>query len=251
MITSTLPKDWKDLQNEVGEILIQCGFTVEVEKKVTTARGEAELDVYAEEIVKGRKYTIICECKFWNSKIPQSVIHGFRTILGDTGANKGYIISLKGFQSGSVKATNFTNLDLITWEEFQHEFCSSWIENYFIPTITEELDLLLGYTEPLVQKWMCEVPDHEIEIIKSLREKYLAFSMIVMSCTSYVQIFSKKDRFPSLPLSQDEKFTQEALEAIPIEIKDAIGYREFLNECIKFGQQGINEFREVRERNNV
>ena len=72
-----------------------------------------------------------------------------------------------------------------------------------------------------------------------------------MLCTSYVQIFSKKDRFPSLPLSQDDKFTQEALEAIPIEIKDAIGYREFLNERIKFGQQGINEFREVRERNNV
>jgi len=250
MITNTSPDNWKDLQNEVGEILSQCGFTVEVEKKVTTARGEAELDVYAEEIIKGRKYTIICECKFWKSKIPQSIIHGFRTILSDTGANKGYIICLKGFQSGSVKAANFTNLDLVTWEEFQSAFCNSWIENYFIPTITEELDPLLGYTEPLVQKWMCEVPDHEIETIKGLREKYLVFSIIVMSCTTYTQLFKRRE-LPSLPLSKNDKYTQEALEALPAEIKDTAGYREFLNECIKYGKYGINEFREVRARNNV
>ncbi|MCJ7560222.1 hypothetical protein MUO79_06345 [Candidatus Bathyarchaeota archaeon] len=59
-----MPKDWKKLQNEVGEILEQCGFSVQVEKKVDTARGEAVLDVYAGEVVKGRKYSIICKCKY-------------------------------------------------------------------------------------------------------------------------------------------------------------------------------------------
>lgn len=250
MITIESPKNWKHLQDKVGEILSQSGFCVEVEKKTKTARGEAELDVYAEERIKGRKYTVICECKLWNSKIPQSVIHGFRTIISDTGANKGYIISLKGFQSGSTKAANHTNLELITWQEFQNEFYETWVEKYFVPTMWEKLEPLLGYTDLFGQKWMCGIPDHEVEVVKSLREKYLPFAMIVMSCTN-VQIFSKKDRFPVLPLSTDEKYAKEGLDAIPAAITEAIGYREFLNECIKYGQQGISEFREVRERNNV
>lgn len=50
IITNQQPSDWQSLQTEVGEILAQCGFTVEVEKTVETARGEVELDVYAEEM---------------------------------------------------------------------------------------------------------------------------------------------------------------------------------------------------------
>lgn len=71
MITNKEPDSWKDLQTKVAEILGDCGFSVEIEKNVTTARGQVELDVYAEEEIKGRKYTIICECKYWKSAIPQ------------------------------------------------------------------------------------------------------------------------------------------------------------------------------------
>jgi hypothetical protein len=31
MITTSIPDSWKDLQNEVGKILSQCGFEVEIE----------------------------------------------------------------------------------------------------------------------------------------------------------------------------------------------------------------------------
>ncbi|WP_369857685.1 hypothetical protein [Candidatus Thalassolituus haligoni] len=43
----------------------QCGFNVELEKKIETVRGDVELDVYAEEVIKGRKYSIAVECKNW------------------------------------------------------------------------------------------------------------------------------------------------------------------------------------------
>jgi restriction system protein len=250
MITCSVPEDWKALQNEVGKILEQCGFSVEVEKKVDTARGEAKLDVYAEEVVKGRKYSIVCECKHWKSSIPQSIIHSFRSILNDTGANVGYIIALKGFQCGAFKAANYTNLDLVTWEEFQKAFCDSWLEQYLSPVITEELDPILGYTEPLVQKWMCEVPDHEVPIIKSLREKYFAFGVLIMAFTTYSSFLRAKG-FPKLPLSENWPQLSEPGHDIPKEILEATGYREFLHESLKFGKQGIREFKEVRDRNNV
>lgn len=48
-LTTSQPKDWKDLQNRVAEILKECNFNVEIEKKAETAREKVELDVFAEE----------------------------------------------------------------------------------------------------------------------------------------------------------------------------------------------------------
>jgi hypothetical protein len=58
MITTEMPDDWRALQNQVAIILRECGFTVEVEKTLDSARGHVELDVYAEEMVKQRKYIV-------------------------------------------------------------------------------------------------------------------------------------------------------------------------------------------------
>jgi len=250
MITRYYPKDWKSLQSEAGEILSQCGFNVEVEKTVETVRGNVELDVFAEEIIKGRKYTIACECKYWKSKIPQSIIHGFRTVLNDLGCNKGYIISLEGYQSGAFSAAESTNIELLTWEQFQNQFCASWLENYFSPKLTQQLDPLLGYTEPLVQKWMCQVPDEEIEKIKYLREKYLYFGILIMSFTTYSTYF-QKNVFPSLPIAQCEKFTTELKEKLPASILNITGYKEFFDVALEYGKIAISEFQEIKTRNNV
>lgn len=42
------PNDWKELQNFVAEILIECGYKVDIEKTIQTVRGSVEIDVYAE-----------------------------------------------------------------------------------------------------------------------------------------------------------------------------------------------------------
>ncbi len=250
MITKNIPKDWQSLQREVGAVLSQCGFSTEVEKKVKTVRGNVALDVYAEETINGRKYKIACECKYWKSKIPQTVIHGFRTVINDLGLNKGYIISLEGYQAGSFDSADFTNIELLTWDQFQKEFCDSWVEKYLSPELTKRLDLLLDYTEPLVQEWMCEVPDHEIDNIKLLREKYLYFGVLIMSFTTYSTFF-RQNGFPKLPISENEEFHKDLKNNLPDTIKDATGYRDFFEIAIEYGTKAIGEFNEIRKRNNV
>jgi hypothetical protein len=126
MITKKQPHDWKELQQKVAKILQECGFNAEIEKTIDTVRGKVEIDVYAEEIIDGRKNIILCECKNWKQNIPQNVIHGFRSVMSDTGSNNGYIITTSDFQSGSKKANEFTNIELLTWEEFQKVFLESW-----------------------------------------------------------------------------------------------------------------------------
>src|SRR4051794_18349245 len=123
LLTSKTPGTWQELQSDVAAILNDCGFSVEVEKTVRSVRGFVEIDVYGEEDINGRKHKIACECKHWQANVPQAVIHSFRTVVADIGANVGYLISSGGFQSGSFTAAELTNLELFTWEQFQDAFC--------------------------------------------------------------------------------------------------------------------------------
>ena len=119
MIICDKPNSWKDLQDKVAKILTQCNFNVEIEKKFESIRSNIEIDVFAIENVDERKYQIICECKYWNTNIPQLYIHALRTVVSDLGVNIAYIISTSSFQIGSHKSAELTNVELLTWDEFQ------------------------------------------------------------------------------------------------------------------------------------
>ena len=145
MITSRQPESWQELQEAVGTVLRECGFAVEMEKKLETVMGTVEIDVYSEEPVNGRRYVILCEYKHWKHRVPQNVIHGFRSVVTDSGANLGYIISSAGFQSGALTAADLTNVRLMTWAEFQKEFEATWIEGHLRPFLFEKLGRIIDY----------------------------------------------------------------------------------------------------------
>src|SRR5688572_27268194 len=196
MITSKQPNDWRELQMMVAEILAQCGFAVEIVTNVTTARGQVELDVYAEEDIKGRKYRIVCECKYWKSNIPQSVIHSFRTVVSDAGYNVGYIITTSDFQSGSIKATDYTNIELLTWDQFQDKFFKSWYLSYFSPEIAKRLNPLLTYSEPILPRWFEKMSDSEQNEYFKLKETFDAFGWLMLGFTPYSAMFGGEQKIP-------------------------------------------------------
>tara|TARA_B100000315_G_scaffold143133_1_gene132110 strand:- start:932 stop:1684 length:753 start_codon:yes stop_codon:yes gene_type:complete len=250
MITSSTPDTWQNLQTEVARILKECGFDVVLEKTIKTARGTVEVDVYAEEFVQGRKYSIVCECKHWKSAVPQSVIHSFRTVVADIGANVGHIVSLNGFQSGAFKASELTNLKLLTWQEFQNDFEESCYESYFSPTIAKKLDPLLTYAEPLLPKWFGNLPEGEKDKYMSLKERYDEFGWAIMSFTPYVRML-KKEAISQLPLSSKVLSNSSIRENVPKELLTKTGYREFLEVAVSFGEKVISQFRAIRDRNAV
>ena len=121
-----VPKDWRELQSLVALLFTGMGCTAEVEKSVHAARGFAELDVVATDMVSGHKITYVCECKLWGKPVSQHVVHGFRSVVADIGADIGIIISAKGFQRGAVAAATLTNIRLLTWGECQRTFEDRW-----------------------------------------------------------------------------------------------------------------------------
>lgn len=243
MITARMPDDWRQLQQWVAEILKGCGFHVEIEKGIPTARGDVEIDVYAEETIRGRTYRILCECKHWKTRVPQNVIHGFRTVVADSGSNVGYIISTAGFQSGAMTAAELTNLRLQTWPEFQTEFEQSWVEHCLLPTVAEELDPLLTYTEPLLPRAFETLSDEGKAAFIALKERYDPFGWIMMAFTPYVRVLHKEPFEYRLPLRR--RLPPDHQSGIPDAVLDAEGYWEFLDAALENGKRVISEFRQV------
>lgn len=148
MIDDPLPADWKELQEGVRRIFRNIGLSANVEVDIETPRGSVNVDVVA---VDGRsvdKIKYIVECKNWNSPIPQSVVHSFTTVMHETGANIGFIISKFGLQSGARQYTESTNISGFTYLEFQERYFKAWWDRYFCPRIGDAADRVLQYIEP-------------------------------------------------------------------------------------------------------
>ncbi|NLG19612.1 MAG: restriction endonuclease [Fibrobacter sp.] len=250
MITGVFPSSWQDLQQKVANILLESGFTVEVEKALETARGKVEIDVYAEEEVNGRKYSIACECKHWKSNVPQSVIHGFRTVISDLGINIGYVITTSDFQSGAIDAANYTNVKLLEWNAFQSLFLKSWFAHFFVPKITKELHPLFTYIEPLYPRWCDEMSDIDQELFHDLRAKYGAFGWVMLSFSTYARMLDKNPILPTLPLRSRFFVDNEKIGRIPVEIMNEVNYLEFMVKSITYARNAITQFRVLRDKYN-
>jgi Restriction endonuclease len=120
------PRDWRELQDLVAQLFLEIGCDVNVGERVSLVRGEKEIDVAVRDPLTTPPSIYLCECKFWNKRIPQEVIHAFRTVIADFGAHRGFIISRVGFQAGAEEAVANTNLDLLTFDELQSLFFDRW-----------------------------------------------------------------------------------------------------------------------------
>src|SRR5688572_11853633 len=111
------PDNWRALQNQTATILRECGFHVEIEKTISTARGPVQIDVLAEDRAQPTNVVYVCECKLWRRRVPKTVVHSFSSVVANSGANVGLIISSSAFQSGAREAATFTNVRLLSWQE--------------------------------------------------------------------------------------------------------------------------------------
>lgn len=168
MIFDKPPATWQELQARVHQAFIEMGCEAESPKTVQLVRGKKEVDVWAREVIHTIETIYFVECKFWGQNVPQNEAHAFRTVVADGGAHKGIIIAKKGFQAGAYEAVVKSNVDILTWEEFNERFFDRWKN-----AVTTELRRLAsevmefsgspfyrfkdrfkrGWTEPLMDAW--------------------------------------------------------------------------------------------------
>lgn len=242
------PKNWKDLQNQAALILSECGFKAEVEKTINLVRGTVNVDVYAVDETQTPQTVYICECKRWASAVPKNVVHGFRTVLSDCGANWGLIISKAGFQGGAVEAAEFSNVRLMTWEQFEELWMNRWIEKHLRPTLYKAQDRICDYTEPFIGSKLARrldviSPERQQQFIalRSDPAKVLpAFAALHLGATWNATLgISKID----LPLNEHkEKWN---LQHFPERLCATDSLREFLDVFLEWIAEAAGEFEAI------
>lgn len=120
------PGDWRDLQDMVAQLFRELGCKVSVGGRAELVRGSKEIDVDVLDSASVPPARYLCECKFWQKPVPLETVHSFRTVVQDCGANRGYIVSMAGFQNGAHEAASKTNVELITFDSLQDIFCDRW-----------------------------------------------------------------------------------------------------------------------------
>lgn len=120
-------RDWQDLQQRTQQIFSEMDYDAHVSKVVDLAgRGQKEIDVYVSDPNASHNKIYLIECKHWESNVPQEIVHAFKTIMEETGANTGFIVSKRGFQRGAYEAARFTNIKLLSFAELQQTYGGEW-----------------------------------------------------------------------------------------------------------------------------
>ncbi len=85
--------------------------------------------------------------------MPKTVVHAFRTVVTDDGANIGFMISRSGFQKGAYEAAEKSNVHLVDWYEFQALFLERWKEGRYAglrPLFEEHFDFYDFLSKPIL-----------------------------------------------------------------------------------------------------
>lgn len=238
------PGTWEDLEIAVTRILTEAGLRAERGKSLLTARGAVNVDVYAEDDTSSPPAVSLFECKHWKRPIPRTVIHAFRTVVADTGANTGVIISVNGFQSGAEDAARFSNTRLVGWDAFQAAFAERWYRNYMMGQGQKALDPLIEYTEPENSRIFRKaylLPQDARDEFKRLRQKHAVPAMTLAPVFFSFPGYSFETGFPALPFRQAWSALDDS-RCFPDTILDAASLRGLLRAAISYADATVAEF---------
>lgn len=126
------PKTWQELEEMVCQAFNEMGYKCEKNYEISTVRGKVKVDLFAVDERTPIPTIVLCECKYWNKPVEQSVVHSFRSVCADIGAHYGLIISKKGFQAGAKATRESTNIHLLNFDQFQSTFFEEWRKGVFM-----------------------------------------------------------------------------------------------------------------------
>jgi len=242
LITDKVPQNGSQLEELVTAILNECKMKAQRHVSLRLPRGSVVVDVLAEEAVDGIAHRTIVECKNWSTNVSKDIVHAFRTVMHEAGANRGYIVSRVGFQKGAKEAAEATNIELVTFMEFQNIYFDKWFKNR-IWALENKIGDFNTYYEPLGPPGYSQLGnDDERAAYDVVWEKYRFAGAMLQPFSPYLRILGPFP-IPSLPF--DVSDLEKNGVKVPNNIKAATAYREFFEILERYAKIGLEELRVV------
>src|SRR5205814_600874 len=115
----TPPASWKELERFVAQFFREMGCDAFLGRSLSLPRGSVNVDVLVEDPIISPAARYVIECKYWRRRVSKDVVHAFRTVTAEVGADRGFIVATGGFQAGAREAAVSTNIQLVTWPQLQ------------------------------------------------------------------------------------------------------------------------------------
>jgi len=244
LIEDSAPPHWRELQEATARILSECGLNARTDVPIRLARGSVSVDVLAEDLESIPPAVYLCECKLWKANISQDIVHAFRTVVSDSGANAGFLISSSGFQSGTFEAATFSNVRLLTWPQFQDAFVDRWFRAFMAPLLRDAENACVEYTEPInsrIQMKEAALSKSRQEQYHRLRETYAPpIGALMIAWSDFMNGFP-----PELPLRSRLRPGGASSINLPNDILDAAALRPLMSGVMAFYEQVAREFDQV------
>lgn len=112
-------KPWMQYQEDSATFFRSLGLRADVETTVHGTRGEHDVDVLVRGNLYGVKFVWIIECKAWRSNIPKEKVMALAAIVEDVGADRGFLLSEVGFQSGAIQQARKRNITLTSIQDLR------------------------------------------------------------------------------------------------------------------------------------
>jgi hypothetical protein len=191
----TSPTSWQDLETMVALAFAEMGYESNRAHRLQTIRGTVEIDVHAIKTSTPIPTIVLCECKYWDKSVPQSVVHAFRSVCADAGAHFGLIISRKGFQSGAENSRTATNIHLMDFVRFQSTFFEEWRSGalMLLSRMRDQLLPILRAANGMQKNGLDLIDKALIDGVDPFQKYSLFFGLD----GGYPQFFIHQDSFPS------------------------------------------------------
>jgi restriction system protein len=242
------PDTWENLEKAVLGVLREAGFEAQRNESIKTARGKVAVDVLATDRTTSPPSVILFECKHWRSRVPQTVVHAFRSVVSDSGANAGLIVSKSGFQAGAEVAASFSNVRLVGWSEFEQLYVERWFRRYMQPAGAAAIDPLLEYLEPIntrISRRANALAPTKFAQLQALRQTHSSLWPLVF-IFHHIDWLGIEAAPPTLPLAESlDKAAMKAVGALPADVLNATSLRGLLGAATRAAQSAIADFDEV------
>ena len=117
--TRSKREGWRQYQEKVAAFFRSLGLEARTDFNVGGIRTAHALDVFVKMRHVGFDVVWIIECKHWAKKVTKLHVLALRQIVIDLGADRGILLSEKGFQSGAVEAATLTNVRVASLAELR------------------------------------------------------------------------------------------------------------------------------------
>ncbi len=165
---------WSEYQEEVAQFFRDLGLAAETNVTIKGTRTSHNIDVVVRSKHAGIAIVWLVECKDWKARVTKDKVLTLRSIVADTGADRGFIMAESGYQSGALQAARLSNTTLASLQDLKETLAyevglarldSLWIrsescrERYWSIKKTDRIDLGLrpdvgqyGYSGDVVIK---------------------------------------------------------------------------------------------------